>query len=45
MKTKVSSQDIKVDFLYTLPRRGIAIHLHFKEDIHKLEAEIEHMSK
>ena len=41
MITKVSSQDIKVDFLYTLPRGGIAIHLQSKEDIRKLEEEIE----
>ena len=41
MITKVSSQDIKVDFLYTLPRGGIAIHLQYKEDIRKLEEEIE----
>ena len=32
-----STKHIKTDFLYTLPRWGIAIHLHSKEDMEKLE--------
>ena len=41
--TKVSSQDIKITFLWTVPRGGIAIHLQSKEDIQKLEEEIENI--
>ena len=40
---EVTSQDIKVDFLYTLPQGGIAIHLQSKEDIRKLEEQIENI--
>ena len=32
-----STKHIKTDFLYTLPRGGIAIHLHSEEDIENLE--------
>ena len=35
-----STKHIKTDFLYTLPRGGIAIHLHSKEDMEKLEKDI-----
>ena len=40
-KKKLSSRDIKADFLYTLPRGGIVIYFQSKEDIQKLEQEIE----
>ena len=35
-----STKHIKTDFLYTLPRGGIAIHLHSEEDIENLENNI-----
>ena len=35
-----STKHIKTDFLYTLPRGGIAIHLHSEEDIENLEKNI-----
>ena len=35
-----STRHIKTDFLYTLPRGGIAIHLHPEEDMENLENNI-----
>ena len=35
-----STKHIKTDFVYTLPRGGIAIHLHSEEDIENLEKNI-----
>ena len=35
-----STKYIKTDFLYTLPRGGIAIHLHSEEDMENLEEDI-----
>ena len=35
-----STKHIKTDFLYTLPRGGIAIHLHSEKDIENLEKNI-----
>ena len=43
MKNRIkatSTKHIKTDFLYTLPRGGIAIHLHSEEDIENLENNI-----